>query len=249
MHNDRMLPRPRRHPVVRGAVALVLAPALLLAACSGDDEAPADAPSSAGSSSAAEEPYLPVPEGVELTEQGSELSLGDTATVAYEPRQDQVAALDLTVTKLEKATFKLFVGWKISDETKKTNPYFVHVKAENVGEGDLGGQRVPLYAVDGDNKLIESSTFASSFKPCPSESFPKKFENGDAFKTCLVYLAPDKGDLTAASFRPTEEFNPIVWTGQLTEATAADGKKADKKGDGKGDKKGADAKGKNRKNR
>ena len=32
---------------------------------------------------------------------------------------------------------------------------------------------------------------------------------------CLVYLAPERGKLTAVSFRPTQEFDPITWTGKV----------------------------------
>lgn len=222
MHNDRMSLRAARRGG-RSLVGLALTSALVLTGCSGGDEDPAasETESSEGTTAATEEePYLPVPDGVELTAQGSELSLGDTATVAYEPRQDEVAALDLTVTRMEKASFKLFVGWKLSPETLKMTPYFVHAKVTNVGDTDLGGRPVPLYAVDGENKLIEASTFASTFKPCPSAPLPKKFRNGDTVKTCLVYLAPDRGELTATSFRPIEEFDPIIWTGEITRPKA-----------------------------
>lgn len=239
MHNDRMFPRARRRLTLPAAVAL--ASALVLTGCSGGDEDPASADGSAGSSggtATSDTAYLDVPEGVELTAQGSELGFGDTATVAYEPRQDRVAALDLTVRSIQKASFKLFVGWKLSDETLSTTPYFVQVKVENVGETDLGGDRVPLYGVDGSNKLIEYSTFASTFKPCPSPLLPKKFARGDTLKTCLVYLAPDKGKLTAAEFRPVEEFNPILWTGDITPVESGDKKADAKRRDGKkGDKK------------
>jgi hypothetical protein len=34
-------------------------------------------------------------------------------------------------------------------------------------------------------------------------------------KACLVFLSPKKGDLTAVSFRPTQEYDPITWTGTL----------------------------------
>jgi len=237
VHNDRMFSRAHRRPTLPAAVAL--ASALVLAGCSGADDEPGSSDASttaSGGASSSDTAYLDVPDGVELTAQGSELGFGDTATVAFEPRQDRVAALDLTVQSIEKATFKLFVGWKLSDETLSTTPYFVQVKVKNVGETDLGGDRVPVYGVDGDNKLIEYSTFASSFKPCPSPLLPKKFETGDTLKTCLVYLAPDKGKLTAAEFRPAEEFNPILWTGEIgkvetgTKDTKKDGgKKGDKK--------------------
>lgn len=235
MHNDRMPLRALRGGA-RPLVGLALASVLALSACSGGDEDPkADETGEGTSAAASDEPYLPVPDGVELTDQGSELELGDTATVAYEPRQDEVAALEITVTRIDKASFKLFVGWKLSPETKKTTPYFVHAKVKNVGDTDLGGRPVPVYGVDGTNKLIEASTFASTFKPCPSDPLPKKFRTGDSVKTCLVYLAPDRGELTAASFRPVEEFDPITWTGKITRPEALDKGKDDKKKGKKGD--------------
>jgi hypothetical protein len=214
---------------VRALVGASVATCLLLAGCS-DDGASGDG---GEGPTAAETPYLPVPDGVELTAQGSELELGETATVAYEPRQELVGALDITVTRTDRATFKLFSGWQLSADTKSKAPYFVHAKIRNVGETDLGGQRPPLYAVDGDNRLIESSTFGSTFKLCPSADFPKRFRTGDTVKTCLVYLAPDRGELTGVSFRPTEEFDPIVWSGEVTKL-APPKDKADKKRDKRG---------------
>jgi hypothetical protein len=50
-------------------------------------------------------------------------------------------------------------------------------------------------------------------------------------KACLVFLSPKKGDLTAVSFRPTQAFDPITWTGELQEPKPP---KPDKPG--KGDK-------------
>jgi len=219
-----MSPRPAPTTAL---LATVLAGALLLGGCSGDDsKTPASTGSgspSAGSSSggSAAAPYLPVPDGVELTPQGTQLGVGNEAVVAYEPRQGTVGVLDIRVTSLEKTTFKKsFQGWQLDKRTLSTTPYFVHAQVRNVGDSDLGGRPVPLYIVDGDNTLIEPSTFASSFKPCPSQPFPKKFGSGAHLLTCLVYLAPKHGDLTAVSFRPSQEFNPITWTGEVTEAPA-----------------------------
>jgi hypothetical protein len=218
-------------------VGVTAALALALTACGEDSDNPnGDADPSA--TDTVEEPYLPVPEGVELTPQGNELAVGDTATVAWELPDDSVGALDITVTSLEKASFDLFVGWELTKEIKKTSPYFVRAKVTNVGETDVGSGKatrpVPLYAVDGDNRLIESSLFTGSFKPCDGATFPKRFKPGDTVKACMVYLAPDKGDLSAASFRPTQEFDPIIWTGDVVPAkgTEKDGKqgKQDKQG-------------------
>ena len=250
MHNLPMhRPRPNS-PLRRGLrplSAVLLALLLALSACGGGDEpgssdsnesggSGASGDGSASEASTAEKPYLPVPDGVELTAQGSALDVGDKAVVAYEQRQDVVAALEITVTKLVDADFDDFVGWKLTPETRKTNPYFVEATVKNVGKTNLSGEGVPLYAVDGNNKLIEASTFQSTFKPCSPESFPKPFKTGDKGKFCLVYLAPDKGDLTAVSFRPVEDFDPITWTGKLEKSGAKKGddkKKGDKNGGGK----------------
>lgn len=231
-----LLMRPRLVPSA-ALLAPVLAAALLLGGCSGGDASSQDASSadsttsgsSSGSSAATQKPYLPVPDGVELTAQGSKLDVGQHAVVAYEPRQGTVGVLDIKVTALEKTTFaRSFQGWQLDKDTLKTNPYFVHASVKNVGKTDLGGRPVPLYIVDGRNTLIEASSFASTFKPCPSQPLPDKFAHGDRVKTCLVYLSPKHGDLTAVSFRPTQDFNPITWTGDLTRVGAEPAKKGSK---------------------
>lgn len=229
MHNDRM-----RLPL--RLFSLTLASSLVLAGCSGDGDNPEGEQSQTPTESETAEPYLPVPDDVELTAQGSTLEVGDTATVAYEPRQDKVGVLDIEVTSLEKASFDLFVGWELTKQTRSTAPYFVRATVTNVGETNLGGRPVPLYLVDGENRLVESSIFTGSFQPCDGASFPKKFAAGDRVRACMVYLAPDKGKLTAVSFRPTQEFNPITWTGEVEPAagTRQDGKESDKKSDKKG---------------
>ena len=205
------------------AVALV-ASASLLAGCSGDDKGPevggSGSPSASGTESASESEAaassLPVPEGVELSPEGSQLEVGDTATVAYQLRQGVVGVLDIRVSRLEQTSFKKsFVGWDLDEGQKKANPYFVRATITNRGDTDLGGKAVPLYIVDGNNTLVEATTFASAFTPCEPGSFPKKFKPGRKTKVCLVFLSPKKGDLTAVSFRPTQEFDPITWTGEL----------------------------------
>jgi hypothetical protein len=237
MHNGRMSRR-----IVSRQLLAVLMTSALLAGCSGNDEPKSDSStgtSSASTPTAAESNYLAVPDGVELTAPGSELSLGQSATVAYEPRQGTVAALKIKVTQLRRASFDQFIGWKIDKKIRTTTPYFVDATVTNVGDSDLGGRPVPLYIVDGENRLIEASIFTATFHPCSGATLPKKFENGDTAKTCLVFLSPDHGDLTAVSFRPTQAFDPITWTGKVQKFTVPTKKRGDK-----GSKTGAGKKGK-----
>ncbi|SFI08272.1 hypothetical protein [Nocardioides psychrotolerans] len=220
---------------------------LALAGCSEDaesepDAAPSPSETSAtpGSASATETPYLPVPDGVELTAQGSELRIGDEAVVAYEPRQELLGVLGITVDRIDKTTFATsFAGWKLDAATKAMTPYFVQATVTNNGETDLGGRPVPLYIVDSADTLVESSTFKGTFEPCPSKPFPKVFGAGKTMSTCLVYLAPEGTTLEAVSFRPTQEFNPITWTGRIT---APQKDKPQKGKPGEGDKGGGESK-------
>lgn len=243
MHNDRMLNRASTRLV---AVALGAA---LVAGCGGSDDSGGGEPDVAeGSTSPATvTESLEVPAGTELTPEGSTLAVGDPATLAWEPRQDTVGVIDVTVQRLEKTTFaKSFSGFKITDETKTTSPYFVRGTITNTGATDLGKRRIPLYVVDGENRLVDYSSFGSAFTPCPSTDFPETFAPQQTMEFCQVYLVPDKGELTAVSFRPTQEVNPITWTGEVTapEPPAADkpAKGGGKKGRG-GKKGGAGAPG------
>jgi hypothetical protein len=235
-HNGRVL---RLGPTF--AAVVLVASASVLGACSDDDKGPdagesgsAGASGSSASGSESTEPSLPVPEGVELSPEGSQFEVGDTATVAYELRQGVVGVLDIRVSRLEKTSFKKsFVGWDLDQGQQKSNPYFVRATITNRGDTDLGGKKVPLYIVDGTNTLVEATTFASAFPPCEPGAFPKKFKPGKKMKVCLVFLAPKKGDLTAVSFRPTQDYDPITWTGELKKPKPPKPDKPDKgdKGD------------------
>jgi hypothetical protein len=231
MHNGAMTSR------LLGPSIAVLLSTSLLAGCSGGDDPDAAGRSGSPSGSAGASPYLPVPDEVTLTPQGTHLSVGDQAVVAFEPRQDEVGVLDLTVTKLERTTTKKTLSaWQLTDAQQKSTPYFVHVRVENVGESDLGGRRVPLYAVNEDDLLLESTPFASSFEACPSTALPDKFGPGAKESVCLVYLAPDHGSLEAVSFRPEETFDPIYWTGSIEKYVAPkpDKKKSKKRNNNRG---------------
>lgn len=221
-----------RGPVVALGVVIGLA----VAGCGGGDRAPAaqsPTPSTASASASAStrasasasatpsaspspSSYLPVPAGVTLSDQGSELAVGQRATVAWQPRQDVTGVIDVRIDRLEKTSLKKsFVGWKIPPETETSTPYFVRATITNRGDTDLGGRAIPLYVVDGADTLIEATSFASVFKPCRDGQFPASFPTGASTQACLVYFAPDAGKLTAVSFRPTQEFDPITWTGKV----------------------------------
>jgi hypothetical protein len=215
-------------PVRIAALALAgLLAGTALAACGGSSDngggtasATASASGSAdatASSSTGASGYPSVPSGVTLTRQGTALQVGQSATVAWQPSQKVVGVLEVTVTALHSTTFdKSFSGWELDDATKANAPYFVSATIRNTGESDLGGQAVPLYGAAASGALVEASTFATDFKPCHPGVLPTPFPAGASADVCLVYLVPGAGVLEGVSFRPTESFDPITWTGDVT---------------------------------
>lgn len=210
-----------------------------LTGCSGGDDGkqesdddPSQSPTSE-TTTEAEKPYLPVPAGVELTEPGSELGVGESAVIAWQPRQNLVGVLDVDVTRLEKTSFaESFEGWDVkAEQKKKVKPYFVRATVTNRGETNLSARLAPLYAEDSADTLVEPTKFTDEFKPCPGGALPKGFSRGDTAKLCLVYLIAPGQKLTGVTFRPTADFDAITWTGKVERIKKPE-KDKNKKGSG-----------------
>jgi hypothetical protein len=225
VHNERVAatsPRPRLS-------ALAVVAALTLAACGGGDggdtDDAAETPSPTPTPSATSEG----PEAEEVTAPGTQLAFGDTATVEHEA-EGRATLLDITVESAVQGALSDFAGFDLDDPYKKRGHYYyVRVSVENTGKKRLGDVPVPLWGISGENTLLQAVAFKSAFKKCPTEPLPAGFKPGDSFKTCLVYLSPNKGTLEGVSYRPTEEFVPIEWRGTVTmlpDKTAGKGKKA-----------------------
>jgi hypothetical protein len=235
------VPAPLNRPLHRrlpAVVAVVTCAALGLGGCSDDpgpsDEGAQQSPSSSPSPSST----VSVPSGVELTDEGSKLSFGDSATVIFEATQRSGTALELTVKAVRKGSLADLKGFILDDSYKrKANYYYADVRVKNVGEGDVGGVAVPLWGVNAANTLLPAVRFTTTFAPCPSKKLPAKFGPGDTFSTCLVYLSPDKGSLEAVSYRPSQEFDPITWTGDIATPKPKPDKKAPAKKSDKAKKK------------
>lgn len=206
--------------------AALVATTLLLSACGGDDP---EEPETSETPSAT--PTDEETESSDITPEGAQLAFGETATVEHEVK-GETRTLGLTVESAKQGALADFSGFDMDDPyRKKAHYYYVRVQVENAGEDRIAGGEVPLWGISGENTLLPVVKFTSSFKKCPTEQLPKKFQPGDTFKTCLVYLSPDKGTLEGLSFRPTEEFVPIEWHGDVETLPAAKDKKKKKKND------------------
>lgn len=191
-----------------------------LTSCGGDggnNDSDDSSPSPSSETSEGEDSYLPVPDGVELTEPGSDLAVGDSGVIAWQPRQDFVGVLDIKITRLEKTTFaESFEGWDVKvEQNNKVTPYFVRATVTNVGDTNLSQRLVPLYATDTADTLVEPTKFTEEFKPCPGGTLPRGYFTDDTAEVCMVYLIGNGLELGGVTFRPTEDFEAISWSGEI----------------------------------
>jgi hypothetical protein len=189
---------------MRRAMVWLTALVLSASACAPDDpeSSPAPAPT------AAVDPAVG-------TDPGTELGLGDEATVVWQPESDVAGVLDVSVDAVAEQDESVFDGW-VSEVMPDARPYFVTVSLANSGESDLGGQEVPLYLRDDTGALGAPWTVGGDFAECQSGPLPTPFAAGARADMCLVYLVPDGARIRDLVFEPTEGYDPITWSGEVT---------------------------------
>lgn len=190
------------------ATAFMTVVALSATACSGDDPEPTRAPDGAATAAA----------DAAVTAPGTELDLGDPATLVWRPATSRTGTLDLSVDAIAEQRQSVFDGWVRDDAMAAARPYFVTVSLANAGETDLGGLDVPLYLRDETGALGAPWTLGGDFTACQSGPIPTPFPPGAETEMCLVYLVPDGARVDDMVFEPTEGYDPIVWTGEVTKA-------------------------------
>lgn len=203
-HNVPVTPLSRAH---KALVATLLVPALLLAGCGTDGEAQPKADPSADLPTG----NVDVPDGVELTEAGTELKFAEPATVAYQPNTQRSSVISLSVDSIQEGRIADLAAYQLDDRTRKSRPYFVRVTVKNLGAGDLSRAAIPLLAVNDKDTQFQPSSFNNTFAPCPSVPLPAGFVGGKSVSGCLVYLIPLGGKLVEMNYRPLQAFEPITW--------------------------------------
>ena len=149
------------------------------------------------------------------TAPGTDLELGDSAVLEWQPASSLTGLLDLTVEAVAEQRQSVFDGWVRDDVMAAARPYFVTVSLTNAGESDLAGQVVPLYLRDDNGALGAPWTLGGDFTACQSGPLPSPFEPGAEAEMCLVYLVPDGARIKDMVFEPTEGYDPITWTGEV----------------------------------
>lgn len=214
---------------MRRSAVVAAVSGLLLAGCGGGTPSTGSTPAVTGTSPAVVSPsssgttattpsptnYLQAGQEV-LTPPGTNLRLGQAATVAWKPSAGKVAVAKVAVTAIEQAPLSTLKQWTLPQQLKQASVYFVHLSVRNLGRLDLGGLTLPVYAGVDQTTLVQSSRFAGTFQPCPSGTLGKHLRKGAKQQVCLLYLLPDQGTLKFVAFRPMADVALLTWQGDVT---------------------------------
>lgn len=198
-------------------MALVAASALLLAgACSADDE-PESVPTPSG---------FAVPDGVELTPGGTDLDVGEPATVVLDLGGAASSAITVEVTEVATGTMRDFRFFSLDEAARASTPHYVRATVTNEGPAGLGGVSLPLLAHSDADTVYPASEVVGTFEPCPTPTVPESFLAGSSADVCLVFLVPEGETLRTIDLQPGDPSDAVRWA-----APAEDDEDGDDEGD------------------
>lgn len=151
-----------------------------------------------------------------LTAPGTELKVGDTATI---PQGDEGGTVTVTVSKITEGSFADLSHLEDADEYKDYTPVYVEYTIKGTDKSN------PLeYAMlDGVRPVLTDGRRAGSlvivgtqrFEKCAPDSFPKGFGEGDTVVDCDIAMLADGQELGGAEFAPYDgeyaDAGKIVW--------------------------------------
>jgi len=158
-------------------------------------------------------PNVDVPRGVQLTEEGSELAIGETASAIYRADRSRVSVVDVTVSSVLRGSIgRDFTTFDLPEKVAEQTPYYVRVRVTNDGPGPLAGAAVRVYALDSTATYFPATSLLGTLPACPGGPLPMPFAPQDTQTRCLLFLAPDGVRIQEIQLRPYEGYDPVSWT-------------------------------------
>ena len=149
----------------------------------------------------------------DITEPGTELEIGETATVPFEYAGTKSGTIAITVTAIKKG--KESDLEKYGDQAKGLIPYFIKYKVENVSGTDLSGAAPNLRAVTENGSGTGVVISGGVPGKCESEYADDDFNTkGATFESCELSAARSALDVTGVEFNEGDKYrdDAIVWT-------------------------------------
>jgi len=193
------------------SVTAVLALAVVMAACgSGDSTGGGTPPATAAVQTGGSAP---------ADSAGKTLALGQRAVtdyVDYGAKNTKPTKVGVTVLKVRKGSISDFKDFDLDAKQKKTVPYYVDAKFENLGSFALTRHLMEPSIEDSDGNEYKPLTLivlSGTFKPCP-ESSAAKLKPGASFTGCASILLPKGTAFDRVRFNGDVTKDPVFWGAQ-----------------------------------
>lgn len=142
---------------------------------------------------------------------GTTLTQTKSAKVLFVLNHKRKGLISLAIDSVRTGSARDLANFVLDRQAKSSTPYYVDVTLSNVGGGNVGGAPVPLYGVNAHNTLLPAADLMGSFKSCQADRIPRHLGKGRSFSTCLMFLSPRHGELTAVEFQYASDVEPVTW--------------------------------------
>jgi hypothetical protein len=147
------------------------------------------------------------------------LALGQRAVtdyVDYGAKDKRPTKVGISVVKVRKGRISDFKDFDLDAKERKTVPYYVDAKFENLGRFALTRHLMRPSIEDSDGaeyRPITLIVLSGTFKPCPEYS-DAKLKPGDSFTGCSPILLPKGKQFGRVRFEGDVTKDPIFWSAQ-----------------------------------
>ncbi|WP_343920228.1 hypothetical protein, partial [Agrococcus citreus] len=173
-----------------------------------------------------EEAAAPAAAG-DLTPPGTELAIGEPATVTFSSGTTVTdAPLTVTVTGVEEGSIADYEAAGLDqdflDQLAGYRTYYVTVEATKADPAGVELAYTALYsdmgALDSNGQRMQTVSLIGDFAPCNTESFPSEIDEGATVTTCYVVAGTEAVEFGSATYEPYEgdyspsDGEPIRWS-------------------------------------
>jgi hypothetical protein len=195
------------------ALAAALALAIGVAACGSSDS------SSSGSQAAAKLPVDDSGSAPAADDAGKTLALGQravTSYVDYGAKSTKPTKVGVSVLKVRKGSISDLKDFNLDAKQRKTVPYYIDAKYENLGTFALTRHLMEPSVEDSggtEYKPIQLIVLSGTFKQCPNYS-DAKLKPGQSFTGCTPVLLPKGHAFGRVRFDGDVTKDPVFWGAQ-----------------------------------
>jgi hypothetical protein len=197
----------RRLAIAVAAAGLALAPA-----CGGSDGSSKSSDESTKSAAGSKPTPGAASLAKEITPNGTTMRLGKPAVIRYVANPKRRSLLRITVTSVRRGRISDLKPFQLDRRSMLSNIYYATVRVRNIGNGNLRGQMLPLYAMVSETQVVPPVSFGSTFPPCNQRPLHKPFRKNARATVCLAFLAPRHGRVTQIDWRTPKSDQAISWT-------------------------------------